>query len=294
MRSMTEKKAGMRRVGVVTDSTADIPEQMALDLGIDVVPCQVFFGEKVYRDGLDLAPESFYEKLARSPELPRTSQPAVSSFVQVYRRLLEQENYETVVSIHVAGNLSGTLNSAWAAAQAMPEPRQIEILDSGQVSMGMGWAVIQAARRAQNGASGEEVAEWARSSLPRLRTVAMIDTLENLYKGGRISQFSAAIGSALQIKPLVSLQAGELSVLARVRTRSRALNALVDRVREWGGVADIAALHAGAEDLLEVLVGQLRTILPDQEMLVLPAGPALTTHLGLGAVGVCALLEADA
>ena len=294
MRSMTEKKAGMRRVGVVTDSTADIPEQMALDLGIDVVPCQVFFGEKVYRDGLDLAPESFYEKLARSPELPRTSQPAVSSFVQVYRRLLEQENYETVVSIHVAGNLSGTLNSAWAAAQAMPEPRQIEILDSGQVSMGMGWAVIQAARRAQNGASGDEVAEWARSSLPRLRTVAMIDTLENLYKGGRISQFSAAIGSALQIKPLVSLQAGELSVLARVRTRSRALNALVDRVREWGGVADIAALHAGAEDLLEVLVGQLRTILPDQEMLVLPAGPALTTHLGLGAVGVCALLEADA
>jgi len=291
---MTEKKAGMRRVGVVTDSTADIPEQMALDLGIDVVPCQVFFGEKVYRDGLDLAPESFYEKLARSPELPRTSQPAVSSFVQVYRRLLEQENYETVVSIHVAGNLSGTLNSAWAAAQAMPEPRQIEILDSGQVSMGMGWAVIQAARRAQNGASGDEVAEWARSSLPRLRTVAMIDTLENLYKGGRISQFSAAIGSALQIKPLVSLQAGELSVLARVRTRSRALNALVDRVREWGGVADIAALHAGAEDLLEVLVGQLRTILPDQEMLVLPAGPALTTHLGLGAVGVCALLEADA
>ncbi|MFN2291395.1 MAG: DegV family protein [Anaerolineae bacterium] len=291
---MVENKAGMRRVGVVTDSTSDIPEQLALDLGIEVVPCQLFFGERQYRDGLDLTPELFYEKLAQSSELPRTSQPAVSSFVEVYRRLLEQDNYEAVVSIHVAGNLSGTLNSAWAAAQAMPDPRRIEVLDSGQVSMGLGWAVIQAARRAQSGDSGKEVAESVRSSLPRLRTVAMIDTLENLYKGGRISQFSATIGSALQIKPLVSLQAGELSVWARVRTRSRALDALVDRVREWDGIAEMAALHAGAEDLLETLVSRLQIVFPGREMLTLPAGSALTTHLGLGAVGVCALLEPGA
>jgi DegV family protein with EDD domain len=217
----------------------------------------------------------------------------VNSFVEVYRRLLERDSCEAVVSIHVAGNLSGTLNSAWAAAQEMAEPRRVKILDSGQVSMGMGWAVVQAARRAQSGGSGKEVAESARSSFPRLRTVAMIDTLENLYKGGRISQFSAALGTALQIKPLVSLQAGELSVWARVRTRSRALNALVDRVREWGALAEIAALHAGAEDLLAELAAELRAQFPGQEMLVLPAGPALTTHLGLGAVGVCALVEAD-
>lgn len=294
MRLMIENRAGMRRVGVVTDSTSDIPEQLALDLGIEVVPCQLLFGERRYRDGLDLTPELFYEKLTQSSELPRTSQPAVSSFVEVYRRLLEQDNYEAVVSIHVAGNLSGTLNSAWAAAQAMPDPRRIEVLDSGQVSMGLGWAVIQAARRAQSGESGKEVAESVRSSLPRLRTVAMIDTLENLYKGGRISQFSATIGSALQIKPLVSLQAGELSVWARVRTRSRALDALVDRVREWDRIAEMAALHAGAEDLLETLVSRLQTVFPGREMLTLPAGSALTTHLGLGAVGVCALLEPGA
>lgn len=284
----------MRRVGIVTDSTSDLPEPLALDLGIEVVPCQLLFGEQAYRDGLDLTPEMFYEKLAQSSDLPRTSQPAVSSFVEVYRRLLEQDNCEAVVSIHVAGNLSGTLNSAWAAAQAMPDPRRIEVLDSGQVSMGMGWAVIQAARQAQKGANSEEVVEAVRSSLPRLRTVAMIDTLDNLYKGGRISQFSAAIGSALHIKPLVSLQAGELSVWARVRTRSRALNALVERVREWGGIAEMAALHAGAEDLLEALVSPLQAIFPDREILTLPAGSALTTHLGLGAVGVCALLEDEA
>ncbi|MCL7451896.1 MAG: DegV family protein [Anaerolineae bacterium] len=284
----------MRRVGVVTDSTADIPVRLASELEIHVVPCQVFFGEKLYRDGLDLTPESFYKELASSSELPRTSQPAVSSFVEAYHQLLEQEHCKSVVSIHVAGNLSGTLNSAWAAAQTLPEPSRIKVLDSGQVSMGMGWAVVEAARLAQRGGTGDEVADLVWRCVPRLRTVAMIDTLENLYKGGRISQFSATIGSALQIKPLVSLQAGELSVWARVRTRSRALDALVDRVRGWGKVAEMAALHADAEELLDSLVSRLHGAFPREKMLVLPAGSALTTHLGLGAVGVCALLEPDA
>lgn len=284
----------MRRVGVVTDSTADVPIHLAAELGIEVVPCQVSFGGEVYRDGLDLAPEAFYRRLAQSSELPRTSQPSVSSFVEVYRGLLEQENCEAVVSIHVAGNLSGTVNSAWAAAQAMPEPWRIQVLDSGQVSMGTGWAVIEAARAAQGGGTGDEVAARVCSSLPRLRTVAMIDTLENLYKGGRINQFSAAVGTVLQIKPMVSLQSGEVSVWGKVRTRSRALNALVDQAQGWGRVREVAVLHSGAQDLLAALAQRLQVLFPGKDMMVLPAGPALTTHLGLGAVGICALLEGDA
>jgi DegV family protein with EDD domain len=283
----------MRRVGVVTDSTADVPVRLATELGIEVVPCQVSFGEEVYRDGLDLSPEAFYRRLARSPELPRTSQPTVNSFVEVYRRLLEQEDYEAVVSVHVAGNLSGTVNSAWAAAQVMREPWRVEVLDSGQVSMGTGWAAIEAARVAQEGGSRSEVSERVRNCLPQLRTVAMIDTLENLYKGGRINQFSAAVGTVLKIKPLVSLQAGEITVWGKVRTRSRALDALSDRVQEWGGVVEIAALHSDAQDLLAALTQRLHVFYPGKDILVLPAGSALTTHLGLGAVGVCALLESE-
>jgi DegV family protein with EDD domain len=281
----------MRRVAVVTDSTADIPPDLVSDLGITVVACQLFFGEESYRDGVDLSSQEFYQKLARSSEIPTTSQPPVSAFVEAYRQLLEGDGYEAVVSIHIAGSLSGTLNSAWAAVQALPEPSRVEIVDSGQVSMGMGWAVVEAARQAQAGATQAAVVERARSCLPRLRTAAMIDTLENLYKGGRISLFSTAVGVALQIKPLISLQDGDLAVWAKVRTRSKALNALVERMLGWGPLAEVAVLHTDAQDLAQMLAGRLQEAMPAQEMRILAAGSALTSHLGLGAVGACALLD---
>jgi DegV family protein with EDD domain len=283
----------MRQVGVVTDSTSDVPASLAATLGIEVVPCQVFFGQEALRDGLDLSPSDFYERLARSPELPRTSGPTVNSFIESYRRLLEEEAWQGVVSIHVAGNLSGTVNSAWAAAQSLPDPSRVEIVDSGQVSMALGWSAVEAVRLARQGGTAAEVGQAVRARLSQLRTAAMIDTLDNLYRGGRISQFSAILGTALRIKPLISLQGGELTAWAKVRTRSRALNALVDRVQAWGPLSDVAVLHTGAEDLAETLAGRLREFLPDQEMLMLAAGSALTTHLGLGAVGVCALLATD-
>jgi DegV family protein with EDD domain len=280
----------MERIGVVTDSTADIPPDLAADLGISVIPCQVTFGETTYLDGVDLSPEAFYDRLASSPELPRTSQPPVQAFIETYRRLLNQEHCQSVFSIHIAGTLSGTLNAAWAAAQALANPARIEIIDSGQVTMGLGWLVITAARAARSGATRAQVDEAIRSAVPRLRTVAMIDTLENLYRGGRIRLFTAALGTALQIKPLVTLESGEIIVWNRVRTRARAFNALVDRLEGMGPFEELAVLHSGAPDLVQALTGHLEKQWPGIEMLVMPAGAALVSHLGLGAVGACGLL----
>ena len=138
---------------IATDSTADVPAALAAELQIAVIPCQVFWGKEVYRDGVDLPPQEFYQKLARTVDLPKTSQPPVSRFVEAYDRLLDTEGGEAVISIHVAGNLSGTVNAAWAAAQTRTDPSRIDVVDSGQVSMGMGWAVIEAARMAQAGAT---------------------------------------------------------------------------------------------------------------------------------------------
>lgn len=283
----------MGRIGIVTDSTADIPEHLATELGITVIPCQVTFGDRTYLDGVDLSPEAFYAKLARSRELPHTSQPPVQAFLATYRRLLDEEQCQAIFSIHVAGTLSGTLNAAWAAAQALPYPAQVEVIDSGQVSMALGWVVIEAARAALSAEDRAEVRAAIRSALARLRTVAMIDTLENLYRGGRIRLFSAAVGTVLQIKPLVSLEDGKITVWSKVRTRSRALNALVARIQELGPLQELAILHAGAQDLVQVLGERLRETLSDREMLVLPAGAALVTHLGLGAVGACLLLAPE-
>jgi DegV family protein with EDD domain len=275
-------------VRVVVDSTADIPPALAAELDISVVPCQIYLGDTAYEDGLDLEPYMFYRRMASSPSLPRTSQPPIRSFVEIYRRLVEAG--KEIVSIHVAGNLSGTINAAWAAAQMLPDPSWVEIIDSGQLSMGLGWAAIQAARMAKAEAPREEIVEAVQAQLPRLRTVAMIDTLTYLYKGGRISQVTAILGTALHLKPLLAVQGGQVSVLGQVRTRGRAVKRLAMLVQEWGRLSEVAVMHTGAEELAESLVRLLEATFPADSMLVEPAGAALAAHLGLGAVGVCALL----
>jgi DegV family protein with EDD domain len=280
-------------VRVVTDSTADLPADLASAHQIAVVPCQLLWESVTYRDGIDIPAPEFFRRLASSRELPRTSQPPVSAFVEVYNRLLDGEGADAVVSIHVAGSLSGTLNSAWAAAQYLPRPERVTVVDSGQVSMGLGWAAVEAARMAGNGASQAEVAQGVQAMQSRLKTVAMIDTLDNLVKGGRINQISALLGTALQIKPLVSLDSGRLTVWAKVRSRSRALQALIGRVRSWGALAEVVVLHAGAEELAVGLATQLKDLFTAKVPRILPAGSALTSHLGLGAVGACALVAGD-
>jgi DegV family protein with EDD domain len=283
----------MGPVRIVTDSTADVPPELASELAIAVVPCQVYLDGVVYQDGVDLSAEELYAKLSQSSELPRTSQPPVSQFLQTFQRLVEKEQSQKVISIHLPSSLSGTVNAAWSAAQMLADPSRVEIIDSGQISMGIGWAVIEAARLAQSGAQAAEISPFVRALLPRLRTAAMIDTLENLYKGGRISQISALVGTALQIKPLLSIQDGVISVWGRVRTRSRAIEQLVTRVREWEPLVEMAVLHTGAEQLAHSVASTLQDLVPASRMLIQPAGPAITCHLGLGAVGVAALAAAS-
>lgn len=279
----------MSRTRIVTDSTSDIPASLAAALDITVVPCVVYFEQEMFRDGVDLTPEAFFDILARADKLPRTSQPPVADFVTTYQRLLATEGCEGIVSIHVAGTLSGTLNAAWAAAQTLDDPPRVDVVDSGQLSMGLGLAVVEAARLAQTGATLVEVGDHTRATLPQVRTVALIDQLENLYKGGRISLISAALGSALQIKPLLQVRDGQVLVAERVRTRSRALKRLEALVRDWGPLAEMVVLYTGTPDLAQTLAERLNDLVPAERVMFGPAGPALTTHLGLGAVGVCAL-----
>jgi DegV family protein with EDD domain len=279
----------LSQVHIVTDSTADVPPDLAAELDISVVPCQIRFGQTTYRETVDFTPLEYFDKLANSPILPHTSQPVLGDFVETYRRLLDRGASEGIVSIHVAGNFSGTLNGAWTAAQQLPDPSTVQVIDSGSVSMGMGWPVIEAARMARAGATQSEIGQAVQDLLPRSKTAAMIDTLENLYKGGRISQISALLGTALQIKPLLNIQGGKVSVWGKVRTRRRALQRLVAEVRGWGPLVEMSVLHGDAEVLARELAESLQDLVPADRMLFQPAGSALVSHLGLGAVGVAAL-----
>jgi DegV family protein with EDD domain len=284
----------MNRIQIVTDSTADIPAGLAAKLNIAIVPCIVYVGQEAYRDGVDLSPQRFYDRLAIGDKLVRTAQPPVSEFASTYRRLLDGGQSEGILSIHVASSLSGTVNAAWAAAQLLPDPSRVEVVDSGQLSMGLGWAAIQAARLARQGGSQTEISQATHELLPRLRTAAMLNTLESLYQGGRISQISAVLGTALQIKPLLAVENGHVWLWGKVRTRSRALKQLVAQVQSWGPLAEMAILHTRAEPLAQTLAGMLQGLGATDRTIIGPAGPALTTHLGLGAVGVCALVAAGA
>jgi DegV family protein with EDD domain len=280
----------MAQVRVVTDSTADVPPALLDELGISVVPSLIYLGSQMYQDGVDLSPEEFYARLDRSREPARTAQAPLSSFAETYRRLLDDPDCLGVISIHVAGKLSGTLNGAWCASQTFPDPSRIVLIDSGTVSMGLGWAVVETARRARAGVPLPDLAREAQDMVPRLRAGAMIDRLDNLYQSGRVSRLTALLGTALEIKPLLTIQGGEVSIVGRTRTRNKALDRLVTLAQDWGTPLRAGVLHTGAPELAEELCARLRRNWSSGTYVLGPAGAALATHLGLGAVGVTALL----
>ncbi|MFQ5860834.1 MAG: DegV family protein [Dehalococcoidia bacterium] len=271
-------------VQVVTDSTADLPPEEVRRWGIIVVPLNIHFDTEVYRDGLDITPDAFYQRLVSSPRLPTTSQPSAGDFLEVYQRLLA-EGYE-VVSIHISSKLSGTLNSALAARQQIGPDCPVEIMDALQASVGLGLAALAAARAVQAGASRKETVEEVNRALPYIHFFGLLDTLEYLQKGGRIGKAQAFLGALLKIKPLLAIRDGEVHPLERVRTREKALARMVAVVRELAPVQELAVCYTTAPQEAEELRQRLSDLLPAEQILMSRIGPVVGTHCGPGAVGV--------
>lgn len=278
----------MSNVRIVTDSASDIPPGMAEELGITVVPCNVHFGQRTYRDGVDLTSEEFFIEMARSPTLPTTSQPAVGLFEETYRRLAEET--DQIVSIHLPRKQSATYNSAYLAAQALPEV-EIVVIDSTQVSMAQGWLAIIAARTALQGKGLTEVVEVVQDTIPRLRLIAMLDTLEYIQKGGRIGKATALLGTLLKMKPLLQVLDGEVLPLENVRTKRKALRRLAEIVAEMAPFEELAVMHADALPVARELADMLAPLHPPDRTLVSQVGAILGTHAGPGAVGVACVMK---
>jgi len=276
------------KVRVVTDSASDIPPAIARGLGITVVPCNVHFGERTYRDGIDLTSEEFFVKLVSSPVMPTTSQPSVGVFQETYRRLAKETNQ--IISINLPAKLSATLNSARLAAQSLPEV-EIAIVDSTQVCMAQGWLVIIAARAARQGMGLADIVALVEDTIPRLRLIAFLDTLEYLQKGGRIGKASALLGTLLKVKPLIQVLNGEALPLENVRTRQKALQRLVEIVGDLGPLEEVAVMHANAPATARQLVEMLAPIYPPDCILIGQVGAILGTHAGPGAVGVACVVR---
>lgn len=273
----------MANVKVVTDSLADIPAAIAQELDISVVPCVTRFGNQEFLDRVNLFPDEFFKRLVASPTLPITSQPPTAAFVETYRALAHTT--KEIISIHVSGDLSGTLNSAHAAARQTMGVK-IEVIDSWQASMGEGWLVILAARAAKEGQSLRRIRSIVEDAISRVHIIAMLDTLEYARRGGRLGKGAALIGDTLHVKPLISLMRGVVEPVEKVRTTNRALERLVEIVLASGPIQELAVLHAAAPEYAIKLRKLLSSTIPEDHIVMSEAGPALGVHTGPGCAGI--------
>jgi len=276
----------MGRVKIVTDSTSDLPPSLVSGLDVRVVPLKVAFGDEVYREGLDITVKEFYEKMASSPQLPRTSQPTPGEFKDTYAELTADGS--SVVSIHISSRMSGTLQSALMARNSLPD-RDIRVLDSRMVSMALGLVVISAAKAARDGKPTDEVERIALETMSRINTYFVVDTLENLAKGGRIGRASALLGTVLNVKPILTFEDGYVSPFEKVRGKGKALDRILQLAKEHSqqyGPIHCALVHA---DALEEAVRFHRRLVEEvdcSEHIISEAGAVVGTHAGAGTVGL--------
>jgi DegV family protein with EDD domain len=274
-------------VRVVTESTADIPAEMAKDLGIEVIPSYVVFGTETYRDGLDLTREQFYERLSATREMPTTAAPSPGVYEEVYRRLAQET--DGIVSIHLTASLSSLYSVAAVAATRVPEAR-IVLIDSQQVTMGYGWLAVAAAEAARQGQTLEQIVELVEDMKKRSCVLAILDTLDYVYRGGRVGWAAAMLGTLLRIKPIVEVREGEVRLLERARSRAHALDRLLALVQALGPLERAVVLHAGAPDWAEQLAAKLPAVVPGWKRLIGHAGVTIASHAGPGAVGIACVV----
>ena len=271
-------------VRIVTDSASDLSPELAGELDISVVPANVIIDDVNYRDGVDLTPDDFYRRLVSSQRLPTTSQPAVGAFQPVYQELLNQGH--EIVSIHVSGKLSGTVNSAAQAKSIFGDSAAIEIIDSARASISLTLVVVAAAQLARQAASFREVAEQVRRDLELTSSFFSLDTLEYLQKGGRVGKAQAFVGSLLSVKPILTLKDGEVHPLERPRNQERAMRRMVELIREQGPAQQLGVIYSTEPERAADLRSRLSNLQPADQIITCRFGPALGTYVGPGAVGV--------
>lgn len=270
-------------VRVVTDSACDLPDDVIDQYGIEVVPLTIRFGDEELVDRKELSTDEFWRRLAVSPVLPETSAPSAGAFEAAFRRLAD-DGATGVVCICLSSKLSGTMQSAQVAAKALEGVCPVEVIDSLSVSMGLGSLCVTAAQRAADGDSLGSIAANVNDRRNRTKLYGTLDTLEFLKKGGRVGNARALLGSMLAIKPVVELRDGVVEEAGKVRTRSKALRVLVDRVKAQP-VENLAVLHGYAPDLDELL-DLLDPIVARDDIPVGVIGPVIGTHAGPRVIGV--------
>jgi len=281
------------KIAIVTDSSAYLPPEEQRELDISVIPLWLLWDGENYQDGVDIFPNEFYSRLKESDTLPTSSQPSAQEFANFYRNICV--GTDAIVSVLVSSQISGTIASAQSAA-AENQDLNVRIVDSLSSSMGLGLAVLAAARAAKEGKSVDEVVAAAEDMRDRANIIFVVDTLEYLHKGGRISGGKRLLGSALNIKPILHFEEGQIRPLSQARTKRKALNQLLEIVEERlggkqmqeAGVMDIDSPEEG-----NVVAEMVRERFNPARIYRTEVSPVVGTHVGPGTVGVAFYAGSD-
>jgi len=276
----------MPKVKVVTDSTAYFEPGVAQRLGIEVVPLRIHFGDETFREGVDITPQRFFQKLAHSPVPPRASPPPVEEFRAVYREL--NKTTDEILSIHVSSKLSDTWAVASEAANTFLGRCEIAVVDSLTISLGLGILAQAAAEAANRGESLDSIVRLLRGMIPHIYVVFFVDTLDYLERGNRIGPAQALLGTMLGIKPFLTIEDGEIIPMEKVQDREKAIDKLFEFVAEFSNIEQIAIMQSTPEPTEEskLLLERLELTFPDLTFPILVYGPSLACHIGPDTLGV--------
>ena len=274
-------------VKVVTDSASDIPAEVAGELGISVVPCTIFFGADAFKDGVEITKEEFFHRLTTGGVMPTTTQPSVGDFLDVYKPLAEAGH--DIVSVHVSGKLSGTVNSARLAAEEL-QGTTVEIVDTELASMGVALAAKAAVNAAAGGADAAGAAEAARGSAASTEVFVVPDTLEYLKRGGRIGSAQALLGSLLSMKPILKLTDGEVHPHEKVRTKGKAVQRMREIAAAGGPYREAAVMHRVTDEEAASMADHLAQFTANP-VLNGSIGASIGAHTGPGVIGFALVKE---
>jgi DegV family protein with EDD domain len=276
----------MGKVAIITDSTAYLEPGVAQNLDITVVPLDIHLGDETLRDGIDITPEAFFQRLEQGGPVPRTSPPSVHTFERVYAEL--HSRTDQILSLHISAQLSQTVKNARRGAESLLGRCNIMVIDSQTTSLGLGILATAAAEAAQQGATLDEIVRIVRGMIPHIYIVFYVDQMDYLERGNRIGRAQAILGTMLNIKPLLFMEDGEIIPLEKVRTHEKAIEKLFEFVAEFSELeqAAIVQRHAAATNETKMLLERLEQLFPAVKFPIVQYGPVLASHIGPSAMGV--------
>ncbi|MFA5628860.1 MAG: DegV family protein [Dehalococcoidales bacterium] len=271
-------------VKIVTDTLSDIPDDLANELGITLIPLTVSFGHESFLDRIEISSEDFYERMVREDVIPTTTQPSPFSFTNVYNELANES--DEILVITLSSKLSGTYQSALNAKSTVSDTCRIEVLDSQKIIMSFGLAVIAAAKMANAGAGIDEIIAATKVRLDNTQLVAYFDSLKYLVKGGRVGKAQGFVGSLLSVKPILTIRDGEMGPLTRVRSKAAGLDYLYNAVATTDNIESVGVEYCTTPEDAEYLIERISDIVPREDIYKSIVCPVVGTYSGPGGVAV--------